>query len=94
MLGGCSSEQVLAWNSTTFMWECADLYSWNHFIWIRSFGQLAIFNGTNTQYGSNNLFWNNATNSLGIGTSDPTSALTINPFSRSYTNKSLWKLIR
>jgi len=82
MLGGCSSEQVLAWNSTTFMWECADPSTLgNTLSGSGVVGQLAVFNGTNTQYGSNNLFWNSATNSLGIGTTDPTSALTINPSS-------------
>jgi hypothetical protein len=34
-------------------------------------GQVAYWNGTNSQTGSNNLFWNSANNRLGIGTNTP-----------------------
>lgn len=34
-------------------------------------GQVAYWNGTETQAGSNNLFWNNTNQTLGIGTTSP-----------------------
>lgn len=37
-------------------------------------GRIAFWNGTNTQTGSNNLFWDASRNSLGIGTSSVTKA--------------------
>ena len=40
-------------------------------------GQVAYFTGTNTQSGSNNLFWDNANGRLGIGTASPLSILDI-----------------
>jgi hypothetical protein len=41
-------------------------------------GQVAYWNGTSAQSGSNNLFWDNANGRLGIGTNTPAAALTIN----------------
>lgn len=35
-------------------------------------GNIAFWNGTNTQTGSSNLYWNNATNRLGVGINNPT----------------------
>lgn len=40
-----------------------------------SVGQVAYWNGTSTQTGSNNLFWDSANNRLGIGTATPTAPL-------------------
>jgi hypothetical protein len=40
-------------------------------------GQVAYWNGTNSQTGSNNLFWDAANSRLGIGTNAPTSKLHI-----------------
>jgi hypothetical protein len=40
-------------------------------------GQVAYWNGTSSQTGSNNLFWNSANNRLGINTNTPTSALQV-----------------
>ena len=40
-------------------------------------GQVSFWNGTTTQTGSNNLFWDNVNNRLGIGTNAPTSNLQI-----------------
>ena len=40
-------------------------------------GQVAYWNGTNSQTGSNNLFWDNTNGRLGIGTNAPSSALNI-----------------
>lgn len=37
-------------------------------------GQIAFWNGTNTQVGSSNLFWNNSNNTLGINTGGSNSA--------------------
>jgi hypothetical protein len=34
-------------------------------------GQVAFWNGTNSQTGSNNLFWNNTNGRLGVGTNAP-----------------------
>jgi hypothetical protein len=34
-------------------------------------GQVAFWNGTNSQTGDNGLFWNNTTKNLGLGTSNP-----------------------
>lgn len=41
-------------------------------------GQVAYWSGTNSQTGSNNLFWDAANNRLGIGTSTPAEVLTVN----------------
>lgn len=41
-------------------------------------GQVSYWNGTNTQTGSNNLFWDAGNNRLGIGTTTPTDLLTVN----------------
>jgi hypothetical protein len=41
-------------------------------------GQVAYWNGTTSQAGSNNLFWDNANGRLGIGTNAPTRAFDIN----------------
>jgi hypothetical protein len=38
-------------------------------------GQVAYWDGTSSQAGSNNLFWNNSTNLLGIGTATPAAIL-------------------
>jgi len=40
-------------------------------------GQVAYWSGTNTQTGSNNLFWDNTTGRLGIGTNAPASPLNV-----------------
>jgi hypothetical protein len=40
-------------------------------------GQIAYWNGTNTQTGSNNLFWDTTNNRLGIGTNAPSVELHI-----------------
>jgi hypothetical protein len=40
-------------------------------------GQVAYWNGTSSQTGSNNLFWDAANSRLGIGTNAPTSSLDI-----------------
>jgi hypothetical protein len=40
-------------------------------------GQIAYWNGTNSQTGSNNLFWDNANSRLGIGTNVPTYKLQV-----------------
>jgi hypothetical protein len=40
-------------------------------------GQVAYWNGTNSQTGSNNLFWDAANNRLGIGTNSPQTTLHI-----------------
>ncbi len=40
-------------------------------------GQVAYWNGTNSQTGSNNLFWNSANNRLGINTNTPTTSLQV-----------------
>jgi hypothetical protein len=41
-------------------------------------GQVAYWSGTNTQTGSNNLFWDNANGRLGIGTNVPANSLDVN----------------
>jgi hypothetical protein len=41
-------------------------------------GQVTYWNGTSSQTGSNDLFWDATNKRLGIGTSSPTSKLTIN----------------
>ena len=40
-------------------------------------GQVSYWSGTNTQAGSNNLFWDSANNRLGIGTNAPSFALQV-----------------
>lgn len=40
-------------------------------------GQVAYWNGTNSQTGSNNLFWDAANNRLGIGTTTPVAPLNV-----------------
>jgi hypothetical protein len=40
-------------------------------------GQVAFWNGTTTQTGSNNLFWDNVNSRLGIGTTTPTTKLDV-----------------
>jgi hypothetical protein len=40
-------------------------------------GQVAYWNGTNTQTGSNNLFWDNTNGRLGIGTATPSDLLQV-----------------
>ena len=40
-------------------------------------GQVAYWNGTNSQTGSNNLFWDAANGRLGIGTNTPTNQLSV-----------------
>ena len=41
-------------------------------------GQVAFWNGTSSQTGSNNLFWDNTNGRLGVGTNTPTNHLHIN----------------
>jgi hypothetical protein len=41
-------------------------------------GQVSYWSGTNTQAGSNNLFWDNANGRLGVGTNAPVSPLEVN----------------
>jgi hypothetical protein len=40
-------------------------------------GQVSFWTGTGTQSGSNNLFWNNSNNRLGIGTTSPSQNLNV-----------------
>lgn len=48
-------------------------------------GQVAFWNGTTTQTGSNNLFWDNVNSRLGIGTTTPTTKLDVLGGFRLYT---------
>jgi hypothetical protein len=41
-------------------------------------GQVSYWTGTNTQAGSNNLFWDAANNRLGVGTNAPTKLVSVN----------------
>ena len=45
-------------------------------------GQVSFWSGTNTQSGSNNLFWDNTNGRLGIGTVSPTTAIDVNGTAR------------
>ena len=50
-------------------------------------GQVSYWDGTGTQTGSNNLFWNNANGRLGIGTNTPAASFHI---STDVGNENLW----
>jgi hypothetical protein len=50
-----------------------------------SAGQVAFWDGTSSQTGSNNLFWNNTNGRLGIKTTNPLSDLHVNGSIRAYS---------
>jgi hypothetical protein len=56
-------------------------------------GQVAFWNGTNTQTGSNNLFWDATNNRLGIGISSPTTTLDVNGTGRFQDNVNITKSV-
>ena len=79
LLGGCGTNEVLAWNSSLSVWECSTItglgagsVSGSGFA-----GQLTFWNDTNTINGSNSLFWENALGRLGIGTTAPKNTLDV-----------------
>jgi len=49
-------------------------------------GQVAFWNGTNTQTGDNGLFWDNVNKRLGVGTNAPTQALEVTGVGRFTTD--------
>ena len=78
MIGGCLGSEVLAWNSTSQTWECKNPATLSNIVSGTGVqGQVSFYTGTNTQSGSNNLFWNNTLSRLGIGTTNPSQALEV-----------------
>ncbi|KKS06136.1 MAG: hypothetical protein UU59_C0035G0007 [candidate division WWE3 bacterium GW2011_GWE1_41_27] len=78
LLGGCGADQILKWNSTGSYWYCAADANTISTATIGGSGlatQVAFFSASTAISGSNNLWWNDTTGSLGIGTSDPTAKL-------------------
>jgi hypothetical protein len=72
--GGTSSQYLMADGSVSTLT--------NPITGTGASGQVAFWNGTSTQTGSNNLFWDNTNGRLGIGTTTPAQALEVVGVSR------------
>lgn len=70
-----ANNQILQYNSAGSQWVNATLSA---ITGSGASGQVSYWNGTASQAGNNNLFWDSANNRLGIGTNSPSTALTIN----------------
>ena len=53
-------------------------------------GQVAFFNGTTTQTGDNDLFWDNTNKRLGVGINTPSQRLTVFGATTTIPNNSTW----
>jgi hypothetical protein len=73
-----SNNDGIFWNSTTLRYEnntVAGALGFTPISGSGATGQVAYWNGTGSQAGSNNLFWDASNNRLGIGTTTPTDKL-------------------
>jgi hypothetical protein len=70
LLGGCSHNEVLAWNSGG-AWQCESISGIGAVSGGGTAGQLTFWSGSSSISGSNSLTWNNADGFLGVGTATP-----------------------
>jgi hypothetical protein len=73
-----ANNEALIYESSTSLWKnktIATALGYTPISGSGVTGQVAYWNGTNSQTGSNNLFWDAANARLGIGTNTPTSSL-------------------
>lgn len=73
-----SNNESIFWNSTNLRYENKTVAGALGFIPVSgsgATGQVAYWNGSGTQAGSNNLFWDAINNRLGIGTTTPSDKL-------------------
>jgi hypothetical protein len=73
-----SNNDGIFWNSTNLRYEnktVAGALGFTPVSGSGATGQVSYWNGTGSQTGSNNLFWDAANNRLGIGTATPTDKL-------------------
>jgi hypothetical protein len=79
LLGGCATNEVMIWDGVRQVWKCSSVSGVGAVTGSGSNGQVSFWNGTSNLTGNDAFFWNNATNSLGLGTTNPDSTLTISP---------------
>ena len=75
-----ANNEALIYESSTSLWKnktIATALGYTPISGSGATGQVAYWNGTNSQTGSNNLFWDNANARLGIGTNTPARALDV-----------------
>jgi hypothetical protein len=75
---GATGGDILAYNNSTEVWENKTLSEagiqptlTNPITGTGANGQVAFWNGTNSQTGNNGLFWDNTNKRLGVGTNAP-----------------------
>jgi hypothetical protein len=96
LLGGCSANQILAWDSGANRWVCSSVGGLGALSGSGSTNQVAFWSGASSITGNDNFWWNSSTSKLGLGTTAPASRLTvqsadaasiqINPFGTSAGN--------
>ena len=75
-----ANNEALIYESATSLWKnktIASALGYTPISGTGASGQVAYWNGTSSQTGSNNLFWDAANNRLGINTATPTTALQV-----------------
>ncbi len=78
LVRGCSSNQVLAWDSTNDKWACATQSGGSGTLTgSGSLGQISFWNGASSLTGSNSFYWDSTNTRLGIGTSSPSYTLDV-----------------
>ena len=73
-----ANNEALIYESSTALWKnktIASALGYTPISGTGATGQVAYWNGTNSQTGSNNLFWDAANSRLGIGTATPSATL-------------------
>jgi hypothetical protein len=75
-----ANNEALIYESSTSLWKnktIATALGYTPISGSGATGQVAYWNGTNSQTGSNNLFWDAANARLGIGTNTPTDTVVV-----------------
>ena len=75
LLGGCSDDEVLAWDTDTQSWMCSSKLALGGVTGsgsgVSTEGQVAFWNGGSTITGSNDFWFESSSGRLGIGTTSP-----------------------
>ena len=79
MLGGCSSGELLTWDSGAERWRCNSVSGIGAVNGSGAVGQVTFWDGASSLTGSDDFFWNSATSKLGLGTTNPSALLTLEP---------------
>ena len=77
LLGGCGSNQILSWDAIGQVWKCASVSGIGGITGAGAATQIAFWDSASSLTGNNNLWWNNASARLGIGTSAPLYSLDV-----------------